>query len=79
MSRGVFGHSILAGLPRAQESASAWQVFLSLGSHAVTWGFKYSKAEGSCLECRVEPGDALIRWGAARSWSARGASLHAFW
>lgn len=44
------------------------KVFLSLGSHAVTWGFKYSKAEGSCLECRVEPGDALIRWGAARSW-----------
>lgn len=44
------------------------KVFLSLGSHAVTWGFKYSKAEGNCLECRVEPGDALIRWGPARSW-----------
>lgn len=45
------------------------KIFLNLGASAVTWGFKYSKKDRDCLaECTVQPGDAIVRWGAARSW-----------
>lgn len=44
------------------------KLYLNLGNSAVTWGFKYSKKEEDCLECTLQPGDAIVRWGAARSW-----------
>eukprot|EP00440_Ansanella_granifera_P044186 gb/GFBE01047886.1/.p1 GENE.gb/GFBE01047886.1/~~gb/GFBE01047886.1/.p1 ORF type:complete len:777 (+),score=137.28 gb/GFBE01047886.1/:1-2331(+) len=53
---------------RASNRDGSLKAMVLLGSSSVTWSFKYSKEDKESLDVELQPGEALVIFGRARSW-----------